>query len=47
MDLIKEYGSEELARMTYRMLQEKRNKNVRAINQYEADRTDQYVEELE
>lgn len=39
MDLIKKYGPEELARMTYRMLQEKRNKKTRTINQYEADRT--------
>lgn len=35
MDLIKKYGPEELARM----LQEKRNKKTRTINQYEADRT--------
>lgn len=38
MDLIKKYGPEELANITYKKLQEKRKKNIRVVKQYEADR---------
>ncbi|WP_194190823.1 hypothetical protein [Clostridium chrysemydis] len=37
-DLLKKYGSKELARITYRKLQDKRNKRRRDINNFTADR---------
>lgn len=37
MDLLKKYGSKELARMTYRMLQDKRNKKRMDVEYFIAD----------
>lgn len=37
-DLLKKYGSKKLARITYRKLQDKRNKRRRDINNFTADR---------
>lgn len=42
MDLLKHYGKEELARLTYRKLTEKRNKKKRDVDNFIADRIKAY-----